>query len=49
LKKDIILFFLAFCGSVMGLFITGKSLGFMAMLGVITLIGIVARNGIVLI
>jgi multidrug efflux pump subunit AcrB len=42
-------FFLAFGGSVMGLFITGKSLGFMAMLGVITLIGIVARNGIVLI
>ncbi|WP_459478468.1 efflux RND transporter permease subunit [Clostridium saccharoperbutylacetonicum] len=42
-------FLLAFGGSVIGLFITGKSLGFMAMLGVITLIGIVARNGIVLI
>ncbi|BCZ45452.1 nodulation protein NolG [Clostridium gelidum] len=42
-------FLLAFGGSLIGLFITGKSLGFMAMLGVITLIGIVARNGIVLI
>lgn len=42
-------FFLAFGGSIIGLFVTGKQLGFMAMLGVITLIGIVARNGIVLI
>lgn len=42
-------FILAFGGSMIGLFITGKQLGFMAMLGVITLIGIVARNGIVLI
>lgn len=42
-------FLLAFGGSMIGLFITGKQLGFMAMLGVITLIGIVARNGIVLI
>jgi multidrug efflux pump subunit AcrB len=42
-------FFLAFGGSILGIFITGKQLGFMAILGVITLIGIVARNGIVLI
>lgn len=42
-------FLLAFGGSMIGLFVTGKQLGFMAMLGVITLIGIVARNGIVLI
>ena len=42
-------FLLAFGGSMIGLFITGKQLGFMAMLGIITLIGIVARNGIVLI
>ena len=42
-------FLLAFGGSMIGLFITGRQLGFMAMLGVITLIGIVARNGIVLI
>ncbi|MFL0197902.1 efflux RND transporter permease subunit [Clostridium sp. WILCCON 0269] len=42
-------FFLAFGGSIIGLFITGKQLGFMAILGCIALIGIVARNGIVLI
>ena len=42
-------FLLAFGGSILGIFITGKQLGFMAILGVITLIGIVARNGIVLI
>jgi|GEM_PF-642494 Cation/multidrug efflux pump len=42
-------FLLAFGGSILGLFITGQQLGFMAVLGVITLIGIVARNDIVLI
>ena len=42
-------FLLAFGGSILGLFVTGKQLGFMAVLGIITLIGIVARNGIVLI
>ena len=42
-------FVLAFGGSILGLFITGQQLSFMAVLGVITLIGIVARNGIVLI
>ncbi|HWQ89532.1 MAG TPA: efflux RND transporter permease subunit [Desulfitobacteriaceae bacterium] len=42
-------FLLAFGGSILGIFITGKQLGFMAILGIITLIGIVARNGIVLI
>ena len=42
-------FLLAFGGSIIGLFVTGQKLGFMAVLGVITLIGIVARNGIVLI
>jgi multidrug efflux pump subunit AcrB len=42
-------FLLAFGGSILGLFITGQQLGFMAILGVITLIGIVARNDIVLI
>lgn len=42
-------FFLAFGGSIIGLFVTGKQLGFMAILGAIALIGIVARNGIVLI
>jgi len=41
-------FGLAFGGSILGLFITGQELSFMAVLGVITLIGIVARNGIVL-
>ncbi len=41
-------FVLAFGGSILGLFITGQQLSFMAVLGVITLIGIVARNGIVL-
>lgn len=42
-------FFLAFGGSLIGLFVTGKQLGFMAILGAIALIGIVSRNGIVLI
>ncbi len=42
-------FLLAFGGSIIGLFVTGKQLGFMAILGAIALIGIVARNGIVLI
>lgn len=40
--------FLAFAGSFMGLFITRKPLGFMSMMGAVALIGIVVRNGIVL-
>lgn len=41
--------YLAAAGSMIGLFITGKPLGFMSMMGVISLAGIVVRNGIVLI
>ncbi|MBC2580385.1 efflux RND transporter permease subunit [Clostridium sp. DJ247] len=40
--------FLAFAGSFLGLFITQKPLGFMSMMGAVSLIGIVVRNGIVL-
>ncbi len=41
--------YLAAAGSMIGLFITGNPLGFMSMMGVISLAGIVVRNGIVLI
>jgi len=41
--------YLAFAGSLIGLFITQTPLGFMTMMGVISLSGIVVRNGIVLI
>jgi multidrug efflux pump subunit AcrB len=41
--------FLAFAGSMIGLFITRTPLGFMTMMGGISLMGIVVRNGIVLI
>ncbi len=40
--------YLAFCGSVLALFITGAPIGFMALLGIVSLSGIVVRNGIVL-
>lgn len=42
-------FLLAFSGSFIGLFITRSSFGFTGILGIISLVGIVARNGIVLI
>lgn len=41
--------YLATAGSLIGLFVTQTPLGFMAMMGVISLAGIVVRNGIVLI
>lgn len=41
--------YLAFAGSMIGLFITQTPLGFMTMMGVISLSGIVVRNGIVLV
>ncbi|MTI79659.1 MAG: efflux RND transporter permease subunit [Firmicutes bacterium] len=41
--------YLATAGSLIGLFITRTPLGFMTMMGVISLAGIVVRNGIVLI
>lgn len=41
--------YLAVAGSVLGLFLTQTSLGFMSMLGAMSLAGIVVRNGIVLI
>lgn len=41
--------YLAFAGSLIGLFITQTPLGFMTMMGVIALSGIVVRNGIVFI
>lgn len=41
--------YLAAAGSLIGLFITQTPLGFMTMMGVISLAGIVVRNGIVLI
>ena len=39
--------YLAFAGSLIGLYITQTPLGFMTMMGVISLAGIVVRNGIV--
>ncbi len=41
--------FLGICGALIGLFITGNPVGFMAALGVFSLAGVVVRNGIVLI
>ena len=41
--------FLAFAGSLIGLFITRTPLGFMTMMGAISLTGIVVRNGIILV
>ncbi|MBM7866272.1 MMPL family transporter [Heliobacterium gestii] len=41
--------FLAFAGSLIGLFLTRTPLGFMTMMGVICLAGIVVRNGIILV
>ncbi|MDR6109141.1 multidrug efflux pump subunit AcrB [Paenibacillus sp. SORGH_AS338] len=41
--------YLAAAGGVLGLFITRTPIGFMSMMGVISLAGIVVRNGIVLI
>lgn len=41
--------YLAFAGSLIGLFVTQTPLGFMTMMGAISLSGIVVRNGIVLI
>ncbi|MZP29180.1 MMPL family transporter [Heliobacterium undosum] len=41
--------FLAFAGSLIGLFITRTPLGFMTMMGAICLAGIVVRNGIILV
>ncbi|MBO8165398.1 MAG: efflux RND transporter permease subunit [Brevibacillus sp.] len=41
--------YLSSAGSLIGLFVTQRPLGFMAMMGVISLAGIVVRNGIVLI
>lgn len=41
--------YLAFAGSLIGLFVTQTPLGFMTMMGVISLSGIVVRNGIVFI
>ncbi|MEW9671202.1 efflux RND transporter permease subunit [Ammoniphilus sp. 3BR4] len=41
--------YLAFAGSLIGLFVTQTPLGFMTMMGVISLAGIVVRNGIVLV
>jgi multidrug efflux pump subunit AcrB len=41
--------FLGICGALIGIFITGNPIGFMAALGVFSLAGVVVRNGIVLI
>jgi multidrug efflux pump subunit AcrB len=41
--------YLAFAGSLIGMFVTRTPLGFMTMMGAISLAGIVVRNGIVLI
>ncbi|ACV62765.1 acriflavin resistance protein [Desulfofarcimen acetoxidans DSM 771] len=41
--------FLAISGAVLGLYVTGTPLGFMALLGVVSLSGIVVRNGIMLV
>jgi len=41
--------YLAFCGAILALFLTGTPVGFMAILGIVSLSGIVVRNGIVLI
>jgi multidrug efflux pump subunit AcrB len=41
--------FLGICGALIGLFVTGNPIGFMAALGVFSLAGVVVRNGIVLI
>jgi multidrug efflux pump subunit AcrB len=41
--------YLAAGGAVLGLFLTGSPIGFMALMGMISLSGIVVRNGIVLI
>jgi len=41
--------YLAFGGSLIGLYLTNSPLGFMAFMGVVSLTGIVVRNGIILI
>jgi len=41
--------YLAFSGSIVGLFLTGTPFGFGAVMGLICLVGIVVRNGIVLV
>lgn len=41
--------YLAAAGGIIGIFITGVPIGFMSMMGIISLAGIVVRNGIVLI
>ncbi|MEK4248081.1 efflux RND transporter permease subunit [Paenibacillus sp. FSL W7-1287] len=41
--------YLAFGGALIGLFLTNSPLGFMAFMGVVSLTGIVVRNGIILI
>jgi len=41
--------FLGICGALIGLFVTGNPIGFMAALGFFSLAGVVVRNGIVLI
>ncbi|MDD4334447.1 MAG: efflux RND transporter permease subunit [Desulfotomaculaceae bacterium] len=41
--------FLGICGALLGLFVTGNPIGFMAALGMFSLAGVVVRNGIVLI
>lgn len=41
--------YLAVSGSLIGLFLTQEPIGFMAILGVISLAGLIVRNGIVLI
>lgn len=41
--------FLGVCGALIGLFVTGNPIGFMAAMGFFSLAGVVVRNGIVLI
>lgn len=41
--------FLGICGALIGLFVTGNPIGFMAALGFFSLAGVVVRNGIMLI
>jgi multidrug efflux pump subunit AcrB len=41
--------YLAFAGALIGLFVTGAPIGFMALMGAVSLSGIVVRNGIVLV
>ncbi|MCA1291452.1 efflux RND transporter permease subunit [Paenibacillus sp. alder61] len=41
--------YLAAAGGIIGIFVSGSSIGFMSMMGIISLAGIVVRNGIVLI